>query len=273
MGATLETRPDTLLRDTNAALRYAAALALAEHGDARGEGELVARAELTIVPGSREPGELDDARELLAALATLRARSATGVLVRALEDVRLRPFVVDALAEIGDARAVAPLLATFTVERYVDVRPKEARALQRLGARETLLGPLRRFAGVPDPMTEAVEVARDVGLLVPAQGGWKAKSATEWRADLEVTVPGTGPARLLVLGLGPAGSPLTARVDGVAAHLMQHGAVWTAELGNVGPKARVEASSAAGVAAFWVVRRADEIPPPAPREWQADGGL
>lgn len=195
------------------------------------------------------------------------------MLVRALEDVRLRPFVVDALAEIGDARAVAPLLATFTVERYVDVRPKEARALQRLGAREVLLGPLRRFSGVPDPMTEAVEVARDVGLLVPAQGGWRAASGTDGHADVEVTVPGAGPARLLVLGLGPGGGAPAARVDGAAAPLTQHGAVWTAELGSVGPKARIEASSTSGVAAFWVVRRADDIPPPAPREWQADGGL
>ena len=268
-----ESRPEGLLRDPNASIRYAAALTLAESGDARGEGELVARAESTLVPGSREPGELDDARELLAALAKLRARSATPVLVRSLEDVRLRPFLVEALAEIGDARAVAPLLATFAVERYVDVRPKEARALQKLGAREALLAPLRLFAGVPDPMMEAVEVARDVGLLVPAQGGWKATSATEWHVDAEVTVPGRGPARLLVLGAGPAGGPLTARVDGAATPLKQQGAVWTAELVSVGPKARIEASSTTGVAAFWVVRRAEEIPPPAPHEWRADGGL
>ena len=272
-GAATSESPEGLLRDPNASLRYAAALALAEKGDARGEGELVARAESTLVPGSREPGELDDARELLAALAKLRARSATPVLVRSLEDVRLRPFLVEALAEIGDARAVAPLLATFAVERYVDVRPKEARALQKLGAREALLAPLRLVAGVPDPMMEAVEVARDVGLLVPAQGGWKATSATEWHVDAEVTVPGRGPARLLVLGAGPAGGPLTARVDGAATPLKQQGAVWTAELVSVGPKARIEASSTTGVAAFWVVRRAEEIPPPAPHEWRADGGL
>ncbi len=272
--ATAETRPEGLLRDPNASLRYAAALALAEQGDARGESELVARAESTLVPGSREPGELEDARELLAALAKLRARSATPVLVRSLEDVRLRPFVVEALGEIGDARAAAPLLATFAVERYVDVRPKEARALQKLGAREALLAPLRRFAGVPDPMTEAVEIARDVGLLVPAQGGWKATSPTEWHVDAEVTVPGRGPARLLILGAGPpGGGPLTAQVDGAAAPLKRQGAVWTAELVSVGPKARIEASSATGVAAFWVVRRAEEIPPPAPHEWRADGGL
>jgi len=275
-GTPEEGGPDGLLRDPSPALRFAAALVLAEQGDPRGEAELTQRWESAFVPGSREPGELEEARELLAALGKLRARSATPLLVRSLEDVRLRPFVVETLGEIGDPRAVAPLLATFTVERYVDVRPKEARALLRLGAREALLAPLRRFAGVPDPMTEALEVARDAGLLVPAQGGWKAPSATEWHADVEVTVPGAGPARLLVLGTGAGGGPdaaLSARVDGAAVRLAQHGAVWTAELGALGPKARIEASSTAGVAAFWVVRRAEEIPPPAPREWQADGGL
>jgi arylsulfatase A-like enzyme len=274
---------EALLRDPSAPIRSAAALALAEQGDARGESELVLRWESAFLPGSREPGELDEAREILAALAQIRARTATPLLVRALEDVRLRPFVVDALAEIGDPRAVPPLVATFAVERYVDVRPKEARALLRLGAREALLPPLRRFAGVPDPMTEALEVARDAGLLVPAQGGWKAAGATDWRADVQVTVPGTGPARLLLLVAGPAGGAdgglgdgtVTARVDGAAVRLTQRGAVWTAELGApVGPKAHVEASSTAGVLALWVVRRADEIPPPAPREWQpTDGGL
>jgi arylsulfatase A-like enzyme len=270
-----------LLRDPSAAIRQSAALALAERGDARGEGELVARWESAFLPGSREPGELDDARELLAAFAKIRAKGAAPLLARSLEDVRLRPFVVDALGEIGDPRSVAPLLATFTVERYVDVRPREARALLRLGAKDAMLAPLRRFAGVPDAMTEAVEVARDAGLLVAAQGGWTATAAAPPAharppADLEVAVAGTGAARLLVMGLEDA--PVSARVDGVTVSMARHGRVWTAELASVGPKARVEASSSAGVSALWVVRRADEIPPPAPREWrpapapQEDGG-
>jgi hypothetical protein len=36
---------------------------------------------------------------------------------------------------------------------------------------------------------------------------------------------------------------------------------------------RVRASSPTGMAAIWLVRRADEVPPPAPREWlPADAG-
>ena len=274
-----------ILHDARAPLRLAAALALAEQGDARGEGELVARWEAAFVPRVAEPGELDEARELLAALSKIHARTAAPVLARSLEDVRLRPYVAETLGELGDARALAPLLATFTNERYVDARPREARALVRLGARDALLAPLRRFAGVPDGMVEAVELARDAGLLVPAQGGWKAPATPpQWHVEVELTAPPSttapataapGPARLLVLGLGEGA--VTARVGGEPVRLVQHGSVWTAELPAApagGARAQVEASSTSGIAALWLVRRSDEIPPPAPREWQApDGGL
>jgi arylsulfatase A-like enzyme len=280
-----------ILRDPSAVLRLAAALVLAERGDARGEGEIVARWEGAFVPGVKEPGELDEARELLAALSTVHAKTAAPTLARSLEDVRLRPYVAETLGELGDPRAVAPLLATFARERYVDARPKEARALVRLGVKDALLPPLSRFAGVPDAMTEGLEIARDAGLLVPAHGGWRAPGAAPsvWHADVEVAVapavlPGPGGARLLVLGAGEGGAgaeagameagAVTAKVDGLPVRLVQHGAVWSAELPEVGPRARIEASSTSGIAALWLVRRADEIPPPAPREWQApDGGL
>jgi HEAT repeat protein len=291
-----------LLRDGNPRLRFATALALAEQGDARGEAELVARWEAAFVPGAREPGELDEAREVLAALVRIRARGATPALVRSLEDVRLRPYVAETLGELGDARAAAPLLATFTEERYVDVRPKEARALVRLGARDSLLAPLRRFAGVPEPMVDAVEIARDAGLLVPAHGGWRAALGPEESVDVEVVAP-SGPVRLLVAIEGEragerapgASSRPVARVDGAPVELTRRApsssasagtalttagkggvAVWTAELvlpARAGSRARVHVE-AAGITALWLVPRADEIPPPAAREWQrADGGL
>jgi arylsulfatase A-like enzyme len=281
-----------VLHDRRAPLRLGAALALAEQGDGRGEAELVARWETAFVPGVPEPGELDEARELLGALSKIHARAAAPALARSLEDVRLRPYVAETLGDLGDPRALAPLLATFTNERYVDARLREARALVKLGAREALLPPLRRFAGVPDGMAEAIEVARDAGLLVPAQGGWKAPATPgpgstppppQWHVEVALTRPPAtstttvpAAARLLVLGLGDG--QVTARVDGVPVSLAQHGAVWTAELPaaapSSAPRAQVEASSTTGIAALWLVRRADEIPPPAPREWQAaDGGL
>ena len=256
--------PDAFLHDASPQLRLATALALAEQGDARGEEVLVARWEAAFVPGSRgaagraEPGDLDEARELLAAFAVIKARSATPSLVRSLEDARLRPLVADALGATGDPRAQAPLLATFASERYVDVRPREARALVRLGSREPLLAPLRRFAGVPDPLLDAVAIASDAGLLEAAQGGWRIggkRLPSSSHVDAEVTVSGAGPARLLALALGDG--PVTGKVDGLVVSPEQHGTVWTVELPSVGARARIELED---VSAFWVVRRADDIP-------------
>lgn len=276
LGGAAETA-EAILRDDNPKLRLAAALALAEQGNRRGEGELIARWDAAFVPGSKEPGELSEARELLAALAKLRARAATPSLVLSLEELRLRPFVAEALGEIGDGRATAPLLATFADERYVDMRPKEARALVRLGAREALLPALQRFAGVPEPMLEGMDIARDLRLLMPAHGGFRVRArpggptTTKW-VGLTVTVAGRGPARLLATGLGDPAATL--RVDGRDVQLTQRGSIWTSELAVIGPRARVDISPGAGAAAVWIVRRADEIPAPPPREWRpVDGGL
>jgi HEAT repeat protein len=279
LGAGTAAGAEAILRDAEPRFRSAAAMAMAEQGDARGESELVARWESAFVPGAREHGELEEAREILAAFAKIRARSAVPALTRSLEDVRLRSYVVDALADVGDPRAVPALVATFTNERYVDVRPKEARALVKLGARDALLPPLRRFAGTPLPMPEAFEIARDAGLLVPAQGGWKATGAAAPQRDVDVQLhlDGSGPARLFVMGLGDGA--VTADVDdrGVDGS-SRHGALWTAELmsnghASVGPRVHVRASSPTGIAAIWLVRRAEDVPPPAPREWlPADAG-
>lgn len=262
---------ESLLRDPDVRFRLAAALALAEQGDARGEGELVARWDRAFSPTATEPGELDEARELLAAMAKAHARTAVPSLVASLADVRLRPYVVETLGELGDPRALPSLLSTFTNERYVDVRPKEARALVRLGAREAMLPPLRRFAGVPEPMFDAVHIAHEAGLLVPREGGWKAPGPPPWQVAVDLDVAGAGPARLLVIGLGEGS--VTGRVDGNPVTLARHGDVWTAELPALGIRARVEVSSTSGISALWLVRRADEIPPPPPRKWQPEGGL
>src|SRR5262249_44231515 len=102
--------------------KYAAALAVAEHGDARGEAELIARWSATFLAEAAVRGELDEAREMLAAFAALHSRNAVPLLVHSLDDVRLRPHIVETLAEIGDLRAKEPLLRVFAEERYVHVR-------------------------------------------------------------------------------------------------------------------------------------------------------
>jgi arylsulfatase A-like enzyme len=273
---------DAALRDAaddadGAAARTAAALAFAERGDGRGEAELVARWGAAFAPGARTPGEVDEARALCAAFGTLHARAAAPVLARSLEDVRLRPHVVDALAAIGDPRARPALLATFAAERYLHVRAAEARALLRLGATAADLdAPLTRFAGVPEPMPEAIGIARDAGLLREAHGGATFEGKPT-RAHAKVQIGYAGPARLLVLAAERRDErdDLTARADGQPVATRPAGErTFTAELGErpSGPLA-LDLEDAAGLLAAWVVPLAPEIPPPPPRAWDAGAGV
>lgn len=260
------TAAEALLHGGDPELRVAAALVLAERGDARGEGELVARWTAAFVPGARQPGELEEARELLAALAKIRAKTAVPALVRSLEDVRLRPYVVDALGAIGDARAKEPLLETFASERYLNVRSSEAKALVALGAKEELRAPLARFAGVPEPMTDALAIAESAGLLTAKNGGWSAPTATaEVMAEVRAA---PGRSRLLVRTEGPG--TLSGTVDDRPIVAAPSGDLWIAEIEDVrGPKARLSLAHATGIRAAWLVPRAAEIPPPPPEDWDA----
>jgi len=258
------------LHGTAAPLRIAAAVAFAEQGDARGEVEIIARFKAAFVPDSPAPGDLEEGRELLGALTKIKSTNPALPFGLALDDVRLRPYAAEAIGQIGDPRWQGLLLTTFANERYVDVRPKEARALLQLGVREGLAAPLRRFAGLPDPMLDAVVIARDAGLLEVAQGGWKLGPTTapsSSHVDVEVTVGGTGPARLLAIGLGEGPS---GQIDGQAINPVLHGSVWIVELPVVGARAHVALDD---VAAFWIVGRAPELLPPPPERWAPEGGL
>jgi hypothetical protein len=144
MGAPLPPLVEALLRDPERGWRRDAALALGERGDARGCDEMAAwwgEAAAGMQPSaSGEPPrltmDLAHARELLAAIARARCRTAVPALVRTLDDVRARPYVADALGALGDDRARVPLLAALGSEPYVTTRPREARALLALGARD-----------------------------------------------------------------------------------------------------------------------------------------
>ena len=148
-------------------------------------------------------------------------------------------------------------------------RPHEARALAALGAKGELLEALARFAGLPEPMTDAIAIARDAGLLTPRAGGASRRQAAA--ASLEVTLtlaPSARPLRLLVLA-GGAGGALSGTLAGAPLPVSRDdGALHVVELG------RVEASSVAlavsdpnGVLGAWIVARADEIAPPPPAPW------
>jgi arylsulfatase A-like enzyme len=136
---------EALLRDADRDWRRRAALALAEHGDPRACDEVTAWWAAVAPPppppappdAGAEPVQLaidlPHAQELLAATARARCRSAVPQLLRALDDVRARPFVADALGALGDPRARGPLRTLLAAEPYVTTRPHEEAALHALG--------------------------------------------------------------------------------------------------------------------------------------------
>ncbi len=148
-----------LLRDEALNWRRLAALALAEIGDDRGEG--------ILVEWWRNRGSMgfERARQVLAALARIRAKSALPFLFAALDDVRLRPFIATSLARIDDPAAVGPLLMAFQEERYQSSRSALLKAMVELGAKEELARPLVRFLGVPDPVAGGLGFAQAAGIL------------------------------------------------------------------------------------------------------------
>ena len=248
--------------------RVAAALALGEHGDARGEGELVARWTSAFEPGAHAPGEVDEARALLAVFAGLKTRAAVPGLLRTLDDLRLRPFIVETLGAIGDPRAREPLAALLANERYVHLRPLEARALLALGARNELVAPLTRFAGVPEPMPDALEIMRQAKLLTPANGG------ADGPVLRSLHLGRSGPARLLAQSrTEPTVTLATGRDDADPPRFSAPAAVpgkeglWVIEVAHLAA-GDIELKTSAE--AVWLVPRSEEIPPPPPQAW--DGG-
>lgn len=263
-----------LLESGTAEERVAAALAFAEQGDGRGEAQLVERWTAAFGPDARTPGELDEARALLTAFVRLRSKAAVVPIVRSLDDVRLRPHLVEALGELGDGRAKEPLLRAFASERYLHLRPLEAKALVKLGARSELLAPLARFAGTPEPMAEAIRFARDAKLLTPNHGG------TEWSGDARgerarVRFAEAGAARLLVMADATAsGAVLTGSIarSPLPERVAYANDVYIVEVGVI-PAGDIEVdvrlSTHAAVKALWLVPLTNEIPPPPPRAWDA----
>ena len=105
------------------------------------------------------------ARDVLAALAQIHAKDAAPVLVRSLDDVRLRPYVAETLAAIGQPSARAPLAERWATERYQNSRVAIGEALVKLGAKYELVDPLVRFLGTPDPLPNGLNLALRAGIL------------------------------------------------------------------------------------------------------------
>lgn len=160
-----------LVADPDPRWRRLAALALAEAGDDRGEDVLIAWWREAF-PSPRDhaappakPVPFERAREISAALAKIKSKAAVLPLVDALGDLRLRPHVAKALADIGDDVARPPLAAQLAVERSQTSRVALAEALVRLGAGPELVAPLRRFLGTPDPLPGGLGLAAKAAIV------------------------------------------------------------------------------------------------------------
>jgi HEAT repeat protein len=158
-------RAEAMLHDPSAEWRRRAALAFAERGDARGAVDLRA----WWSERSRE--SYVRATEILAALAKIRDSGATVTLARSLDDVRMRPFIADALAAIGDVSAREELSAVLASETQVTSLVHEARALATLGgAGWSASHPVARAETELDVAHPHAVVARRLVVLLAAPG-------------------------------------------------------------------------------------------------------
>jgi arylsulfatase A-like enzyme len=230
-------KASALLASSDEGSRRLAALALAERGDASGEAEL---AKWAVDPGV----EFSRQREIALAIGTAKARAAEPVLVRWLDDVRLRGYAADALGALGDPAAKPELLSHFEAERYVSVRPREAAALLPLGAGRELEPVLARYAGLPEPMDGAIDFARRAGVLDAAHSG-------SVDAGAHLRAPSAGPLRVGVLLRDSA--DVTLEVDGAAVPTRGTGRERWGDLPSHGATVAVTATSAGGVEGIWLV--------------------
>jgi len=271
MGERPSARATSILDESEPAWRRRAAIAFASQGDARGAGELAAFWREQAPPHGGL--DVEDSKELLAAMGRVRDVDAVPALVESLPFVPLRPFIADTLGAIGDPRARGPLLQLFSAERYETARAHEARALFALGLRRELYAPLLRFAGLPEPMIDAIAIARDAKLLEPASGGVSLERPEEDLAarvtlsfDPEVDPSRSPrPLRLLVLAAGPGGElsgsignrPVGAGVEAGAVHIREVGG--PPEEAKHGTRATfdLDLHEPRGILAAWVVSRVE----------------
>ncbi len=246
-----------LLGSANVEVRRRAALVLAERDDAAGVSELTAWL-------ASAPANLDFVRqrEIIDALARVKARSAVPTLVALLDDVRLRAAAARALGAVGDKSAKNALYTHFVTEAYVPVRPYEADALVALGAGKEMFAPLARFAGLPEPMNGAIDVAAHLGLLDAAHSGL-ATHDHEIRTTLHA--PAAGPLRLGVLvevsNPGTKPGAVTLEVDGSAQPTaMSYDEAW-ADVGTHGDLVAVHASADSNILGVWLVPKTTEASP------------
>jgi len=132
----------------------------------------------------------------------------------------------------------------------------------------TVVAPLRRFAGVPEPWPAGIVLARGAGLLVPAEGGAEL-TPVALKAGLKLV--SAGPHRVWVLSAPDAIPALNVGGESVTlAESSVRGVFW----GNFTPRPaeRLAAVESSVPASVWLVPHAEEIPPPPPEPFKPEDG-
>ncbi|MES1178869.1 MAG: sulfatase-like hydrolase/transferase [Myxococcales bacterium] len=281
-------------------VRRLAALVLAENGDARGEKTLIA---WWLDAPARN---FDRSRQIAAALGVIRSKDAVWPLVQSLDDVRLRPYLADALAHIGGELSQGSLLKALASERSQSTRVALVNALVTLKTEAALAPPLVRFMGVPDPLMNGLEAALrtkilehvggpdgqdlarlrkqsalgvSVTLTIPPGGNHKGV-----RAFVRARATGAAPGEVLIAmgapdwGTGPR-KPSLPNLDATQAlrlHIppgpepvVVYGELPKSTGARPGLRARfvVFADSTVQLDSIALVPLADELPPPPPKPW------
>jgi HEAT repeat protein len=293
-----------LEKSPDVATRRLAALALAETADGRGEKTLIA---WWMDPAARDFAR---SREIAAALGNIRSKDAVWPLVQSLDDVRLRPYLADALAHIGGELGQGSLLKALADERSQTTRVALVNALVTLKTEEALAPPLVRFMGVPDPLPNGLEAAARAKILEHV-GGPDGRDLARLRAQsalgvaVTLTIPpggngrgvrafvraraaGPAPGQVLIAAATPEwGEPHRASLptlDAAQALRLQippgtdsvvvYGELPKSVGARPGLRGRfvVFADSTVQLDLVALVPLANELPPPPPKPWQgADG--
>jgi arylsulfatase A-like enzyme len=290
-----------LEKSPDLAVRRLAALVLAEVGDSRGDKTLIA---WWLDAPARD---FDRSRQIAAALGVIRSKDAVWPLVQSLDDVRLRPYLADALAHIGGELSQGSLLKALSGERSQSTRVALVNALVTLKTEEALAPPLVRFMGVPDPLLNGLEAATRTKILEHVGGPdgqdlARLRKQSSLGVSVTLTIPpggngrgvrafvraratGTAPGEVLIAmgapdwGTGPR-KPSLPNLDATQALRLQippgpepivvYGQLPKSAGARPGLRARfvVFADSTVQLDAIALVPLADELPPPPPKPWQ-----
>jgi hypothetical protein len=228
-------------------------------------------------------------------------------LVQSLDDVRLRPYLADALAKIGGELGQGSLLKALADERSQSTRVALVNALVTLKTEEALAPPLVRFMGVPDPLPNGLEAAAHAKILEHVGGPdgrelarMREQSALGVAVTLTIPLGGNGkgvrafvraratgqaPGEVLIAAAAPewgekhraslpalnAAQALRLQIPPGPDPVVVYGELPKSVGARPGLRGRfvVFADSTVQLDLLALVPLANELPPPPPKPWQA----